>query len=399
MKSQQGGSLLQKLRGIEALRYVKDSVRRFLRPRAEKLAGQLAQLETLQACKDAALVGDDELRLLSVCRLAEFGKEAREALEIALYDMSNSVCATAIGMLHVIELDIARDEVPKEKLYDEKVKSILSYINQMRGIREEQETETFTQVAARRADSFSSELPVRTTNYIDVENKCQELGERISLLLTITNEGKYDVKDMKVSLLTYPSESLELESDRAVEIGKVSSSEKVKIKFNFKKTANYVEGEMVTAVVMKNHLGLDVSAKSGNCLVKSLYPQMKPLDLSSADFRVARMQMKPWSREHVLGFNPRSLFRVLKKVFSEKNLHTIREDVSEKDGMMMASLVGAAESIFDQTRIVIQLTLIGKLEESRTKVRIEVHSDEEELLHIAASRIYEAVYRRVEPAT
>lgn len=399
MESQEGESLLQKLKGIEALRYVKDNVKRFLRPRGEELANRLAELQTLQACKDAALVGDDELRLLSVCKLAEFGQEAREALEIALYDITSVVCTAAVGMLHAIGAEVSRSEIPEEKLPDERVKSILEYVNQTETVSGKKETQDVLYAAARRPDLFTNELPVRTVSYIDVQSKCQEENEEISLLVTLTNEGKQRVEDTNVSLLTYPSDGLKLESDRAAKVGDLSPSEEARIRFDFKKVANYVEGEMVIAVVMKNHLGQEVSAKSGNCLVRSLYPQMKPLDLSSREFSVARMEMKPWSREHVLRFNPRSLFRLLKRIFKEKNLHLVREESSERDGMMRALLIGAAESIFNQTRIVIQLTIVGKTDESKTKVRIEVHSDQEELLHIAASRIYEAVHQQVESAS
>ncbi|MBS3794880.1 MAG: hypothetical protein KGY80_08285 [Candidatus Thorarchaeota archaeon] len=399
MESQEGESLLQKLKGIEALRYVRDNVKRFLRPRGEELANRLAELQTLQACKDAALVGDDELRLLSVCRLAEFGQEAREALEIALYDITSVVCTAAIGMLHAIGGEVSRSEVPEEKLADEKIKSILEYVNQTQTVSEVKKTQDVAYGAARRPDLFTNKLPVRTINYVDVQSRCEEEDESICLLVTLKNEGEHHVKDTMVSLLTYPSEGLTLESDRAAQVGDLAPSEEARIKFDFKKTAIYVEGEMVIAVVMKNHLGQDVSAKSGNCLVRSLYPQMKPLDLSSSEFRVARMEMKPWSREHVLRFNPRSLFRLLKQIFKEKNLHLVREDGSERNGMMRALLIGAAQSIFDQTRLVIQLTLVGNLDESKTKVRIEVHSDEEQLLHIAASRIYEAVHQQVESAS
>jgi hypothetical protein len=399
MESQEGESLLQKLKGIEALRYMRDNVKRFLRPRGEELANRLAELQTLQACKDAALVGDDELRLLSVCRLAEFGQEAREALEIALYDITSVVCTAAIGMLHAIGVEVSRSEVPEEKLADEKIKSILEYVKQTQTVPEEKKTQDVAYAAARRPDLFTNELPVRTINYVDVQSTCEEKDESISLLVTLTNEGEHHVKDTTVSLLTYPSEGLTLESDRAAQVGGLPPSEEARIKFDFKKTAIYVEGEMVIAVVMENHLGQDVSAKSGNCLVRSLYPQMKPLDLSSSEFRVARMEMKPWSREHVLRFNPRSLFRLLKQIFKEKNLHLVREDVSERSGMMRALLIGAAQSIFNQTRLVIHLTLVGNLDESKTKVRIEVHSDEEQLLHIAASRIYEAVHQQVDSAS
>jgi len=71
-----------------------------VRKKKEDVIGKkLESLESIQACKDAALTGDDEIRLLAVCRLGEFGSAAIDALDISLLDDNPMVRVIAAGML------------------------------------------------------------------------------------------------------------------------------------------------------------------------------------------------------------------------------------------------------------------------------------------------------------
>ncbi|MEE9540905.1 MAG: hypothetical protein V3V85_05370, partial [Candidatus Thorarchaeota archaeon] len=77
--------------GTDALRKLKRVVKKILHPGQDELALAVSELESIQACRDTSLTGDDDQKILAVCRLAEFGSEAFESLERVLHDDSDKV--------------------------------------------------------------------------------------------------------------------------------------------------------------------------------------------------------------------------------------------------------------------------------------------------------------------
>ncbi|MHA1587911.1 MAG: hypothetical protein ACTSV9_03935, partial [Candidatus Thorarchaeota archaeon] len=61
--------------GTDALRKLKRVVRKILGPGQDQLALAVSQLESIQACRDTSLTGDDDQKILAVCRLVEYGSE------------------------------------------------------------------------------------------------------------------------------------------------------------------------------------------------------------------------------------------------------------------------------------------------------------------------------------
>ncbi len=74
-------------------------MKKILRPGQDELVLAVSQLESIQACRDISLTGDDDQKILAVCRLVEYGSEAFESLELVLHDDSDKVRTTAVGMI------------------------------------------------------------------------------------------------------------------------------------------------------------------------------------------------------------------------------------------------------------------------------------------------------------
>ena len=70
------------------------------RSKKDKLGEAVYQLGSIQACKDASLTsGNEDRQILAICRLGDFGIDALETLDIALFDDKPKVRAAAAGVI------------------------------------------------------------------------------------------------------------------------------------------------------------------------------------------------------------------------------------------------------------------------------------------------------------
>ena len=120
--------ILSALGGGESVGRLKKAAKGVLRKPDDAVGKMLSSLTSIQACKDAALTGDDDLRLLAVCRLGEFGADAFEALDISLNDESALIRTVAAGMLAFTEDKEAIDILkPYLRDNDEAVRNSVKY--------------------------------------------------------------------------------------------------------------------------------------------------------------------------------------------------------------------------------------------------------------------------------
>ena len=91
-------TLTSALGGGEPLRLLKKAIKKISKPSEDKIDQTLESITSIQACKDAALTGDEDLRLLAIMKLPDFGVEALKPLELALNDESALVRAESCSI-------------------------------------------------------------------------------------------------------------------------------------------------------------------------------------------------------------------------------------------------------------------------------------------------------------
>ena len=364
------------------------------------VAKMLSNLTSIQACKDAALTGDDDLRLLAVCRLGEFGEAAFEALDISLSDESAIIRTVAAGMLAFSE-DEAAIDILKPYLVDnnETVREAIIY---SLGWLDEYATEKEhgTRIPDKRENPAeilleTDAVPLKTSEDVEVISTYTTLPESLEFGMTVENKTLEPIHEVSIKILMYPSESLEpLDSlDQLVETIPPGGIEA--LIFGFKVKSELVEGEFVTSVQFIDSNGEDVAAISGNIFVRSLFEQYLPLEITPEELLSMKSEMKDWNREHSLAVEAKELFETLKELFPIWNLYTVQSESTERDGMFMGILSGAAHGRIREDNLIVTLTLVGRIEDNLSKLRIDVLSEDPEVLHTVASVLFEAVQRKL----
>jgi hypothetical protein len=211
--------------------------------------------------------------------------------------------------------------------------------------------------------------------------------------ITIINEGEATIKDIEVRVLGYPYESLEPPKQQKKTIKKIEGNQKECVNFTFKVFHECVEGEIITSVVFNEGDGERVSGKAGNCFIRSFYDWMAPVDVSRKDAEKLRKELKYWGREHSVLRDPDELYEMFLKTFQAKNLYIYHKEKDSKKKAFMGSIYGIGKGDFTDIDVIASVLLVGDPKEKVSKVRMDVYSNNPEILHTAASELYETTLR------
>ena len=275
-------TLSSALGGGESVGRLKKAMRSVMKKSNDVVGKMLDQLTSIQACKDAALTGDDDIRLLAICRLGEYGADAFEALDIALNDDNPSVRSIAAGMLASSE-DKGAIEILKPYLSDnnetvrDAVKFSLIWLEE-RATEKNHGTpipEKWENPAQILLDTDA--IPLKTSDTVVVVSTYNATPESLEFGITVENQSEELIHEVSIKVLLYPNEGLKPVEPLAQMIETIEPGGSESIIFGFDVINECVEGEFVSSVQFIDIKGEDIAAISGNIFVRSVFEQFEPL--------------------------------------------------------------------------------------------------------------------------
>ena len=387
--------------GSDALRKLKRVVKKIMGPGQDELALAVSQLESIQACRDTSLTGDDDQKILAICRLVEYGSEAFESLELVLHDDSDKVRTTAVGMIGYLgDLRGIQALQPMASDSNSDVQWMTQYsIQRLWNLPAEPEPEVRTTIKEVKTAEvrfvLDEPMPLYYTDDVIVNHKYSIFADNLTFILDVHNESSESLQDVTVAILAFPSGSLKAPKKRIVKIEEIPAANKITLEFNMSIFKEGIEGEIVTAVRFTNTKGDRVAAKAGHCFVRSFFEHLEPKKTTSEEFLRVKKRMEYWNREHVLEVEPQKLLNLLENVMERKNLYVFRSETAERNGMLMGLTAGMGRGQFGGALIVITLTLVGRRDDNLSKLRIDIYTEDVEFLHTAASQLFEDIQKQV----
>ncbi|MCK4485122.1 MAG: HEAT repeat domain-containing protein, partial [Candidatus Thorarchaeota archaeon] len=394
-------SSIRPIGGTNALRKLKRVVKRIMGPSQDELALAASRLESIQACRDMSLTGDNDQKILAVCRLAEYGSEALESLELVLHDDSDKVRVTAVGMIGY--MGDLRGIQALQSIADDSsgdVQWMTQYsIQRLWELPAKPEPEVRTSIREVKTAEvrfiLDEPMPLYYTDDVIVEHNYSVSVDSLTFILSVHNQSNEPLQDVTVAILAFPSGSLKAPNERIVKIAEIPAADKITFEYNMPTFKESIEGEIVTAVRFTDSKGDRIAAKAGHCFVRSFFEHLEPKKTTSEEFLKAKKRMKNWNREHVLEVEPQKLLNLLENVMEDSNLYIFRSETAERQGMLMGLTAGIGRGKFGGSLIAITLTLVGRVDDNLSKLRIDIYSDDVEFLHTAASQLFETIQVRV----
>jgi hypothetical protein len=384
------------LGGGESVNRLKKAMKRVFKKSEDKIDMMIEQITSIQACKDAALTGEDDLQIMAVCRLGEYGVDAFESLDIALNDENPIIRTLAAGMLAYTGRNDAIPILEKHTVENNRtVKETVEF--SLRWLTKYGRDVSKGRIAPKSRENpielllETDVIPLRTTDDVLVINDYATTSESLEFGITIKNVGKTPISDVAVKILDYPLESLQPINLLSQSVDSIEAGESGSLIFGFKIRGECIEGEIITSVHLVDSTGEELSAKSGNVFVRSLFGQFKPLEIDSDKFIRIKPKMKQWNREHAILTEARDLFESFLLLLEGKNFYLFQTDVLEREGAFMGVLAGITEGRFTGTRVAVTITVVGTIGDNLSKVRIDVFAENPELLQTAASDLFETI--------
>jgi len=386
------------LGGGESVSRLKKAMRKIFKSSEDKIEKMLEEITSIQACKDAALTGDEDLRLLAICRLGQFGVDAYESLDIALNDENPLIRTTAAGMLAytkrrdampILNQHINENDTTVKIMVDFALEWLLKYgkespVGKKIPKAQENPTEILIDIET---------IPLRTTDDVLVVNDYTATSEMLEYGITIKNEGDAPINEVTVRILSFPQEAIVPVDSLTQTIETIDSGDSGSLIFGFSIYSECIEGEIITSVNLIDSNGEDLSAKAGNVFVRSLFEQFNPLEATADDFIRMKSDMKQWNREHTILAEAIDLHESVLLILEGKNLHVFQSDAIEREGVFMGVQTGLAEGKFSGTRIAVTMTVVGNKNDNLSKMRIDIFADDPEILQTAASDLFETIQR------
>ncbi len=387
--------------GGESLRRLRKAVKQVLKPSDDKITRMLEDITSIQATKDAALTGDEDTRLLAVCKLGEWGKDAFESLDIALNDESSHVRTVAAGMLAYTR---RLGAIPILEKYTgdntESVRETVAFaISWLQRYGEDAPDSPYVPVSKENPTAVlldSDAITLRTIDDVIVINDYTTSPESLEYGITIKNERATPIYEVSVSILAYPVESLSPVDPLTQTIEEIQPDDSGSLIFGFKIEGEYIEGEIITSVRLVDSNGEDLAAKAGNVFIRSIYNQFEPFEMESDDFIHMKSDMKQWNREHTVDLEASDIYNALQNILETRNLYIFQNESMERDNAFMGVIAGIAKSKFSENSLAIALTVVGTQGDGISKMRIDIFSDNHEIVQSAASDVFETIMRNLD---
>ena len=391
-------TLSESFGGGEALRRLKQAIKQIIKPSEDKIGQMLDQITSIQACKDAALTGDEDIRFLAICRLGEWGVDGLESLDIALNDDDPLVRSAAAGMLAHTRLKDAISILEKHigdnsDTVKETVKYALDWL--AKHGKERPPSAYVPKCRDTPSDLLieSDTIPLRTTDTVLVINNYTTSEDMLEYGITIENEDDKPIHEVCVKILAFPGECMKAEDELTQSIETIGPGEAGSLIFGFSIHGECVEGEIITSVTLIDDLGEDLSAKAGNVFVRAMFEQFAPHKITPDDFIRIKADMKEWNRDHTVDAEASEIYKSLKELLKKKNLHIFQDETVNRENTFMGLIAGSAKGRYSGNILAIMITTVGEKGEGISKLRIDTFSENAEILHSAASDIFETILR------
>ena len=246
----------------EPIRSFKRAMGRLFKPREDKLQKALSTISSIQACKDAAMTGIEDVRLLAVCRLGDFGSDSFDTLDITLNDESGIIRAMTVGVfasiadkraIPILEAHTSDD--------DEMVREVISYA--LHWLQERGEDVTNRLLIPEKLseeDKILETTPIRTSDDVIVTNGYQIADSSLEFKSTIANKTNETISDVTITILSYPADSLVPPLMKMQNISSIKSGNSRFGQFEFFVNSEAIEGEIISSVTFVDGNGEKIAA-------------------------------------------------------------------------------------------------------------------------------------------
>ena len=222
----------------------------------------------------------------------------------------------------------------------------------------------------------------RTSDSVLARRGGEFIGNRMRFKVKIINETEFTITDVKVFLISYPSEALRLASDDDDEFfPKIEPQGFRSPTFDFLPTQDCVKGEIIAGVSYIDERGSAHTLTTKPFIIRSVCDLLIPDQIAPDEFELKL-------KEHECGeivvkvqeWTAVEMYEKSLRIIEEANFYEVDSSSNEQDGIFYGTISGLAKGKYTGKSIGVKILVSGRLNQKGASCTIQVSGEDQAMI-------------------
>jgi hypothetical protein len=187
------------------------------------------------------------------------------------------------------------------------------------------------------------------------------VGNRLRFKAKIENSSGQVITDLVISLLTYPRDSLKLESEISKSISKLEPGGFRSPSFDFLPTQDCVKGDVIATVSYVDFEGEPHALTTEPYTIRAVCDLLNPTKISPSEFELKLSELTHGDMElRVEDWTPEEMQSKSIQVLESSNFAEITNSMENQDGIVVARVSGWAVGKYTGKSLALETVITGK---------------------------------------
>ncbi len=233
-----------------------------------------------------------------------------------------------------------------------------------------------------RSSKSHSTSQSRTSGSVQARRGGEFIGNRMRFKVKVLNETQFTITDVKVFLISFPSEALHLDSDDEDEFfPKIEPEGFRSPSFDFLPTQDCVKGEIIAGVSYIDERGKAHTLTTKPFVIRSVCDLLIPDQITPEEFAMKLkdhecgeivVKVQEWTAEE--------MFEKSLRIIEEANFYEVESTSDEQDGVFHASISGLAKGKYTGKSIGVKILVSGPVNQQGASCTIQVTGEDQAMI-------------------
>ena len=214
------------------------------------------------------------------------------------------------------------------------------------------------------------------------------VGNRFRFKVKVVNNGKYVITDITVMMLTYPKDSLRLDSEDTKKISKIDPEGFRSPSFEFLPTSDCVKGSLIATVSLMDHLGRLTTQHTEAFTIRAVCDLLRPETLTHSEFLQKLILMKNSEMlSRIEDWTPEEMHAKTLQVLKGSNFFQVTDELEREGEHIEIETEGWARGKYTGKPLGVKITITGKSKELGATCRVRIFGEDDSMIIPAMDEI------------
>jgi len=208
------------------------------------------------------------------------------------------------------------------------------------------------------------------------------IGNRMRFKVKVLNESPYTITDVRIFLISYPSEALRLVSeDDDAYYSKIEPNGFRSPSFDFLPTQDCVRGEICGGVSYVDMKGQPHTLTTKPFIIRSVCDLLLPDQVAPREFELKLRQLECGELVvKVTEWTPEEMFEKALRIVEDANFYEVSSDIESEHGIVHAKISGLARGKYTGKSVAVELLISGPTGKKGASCTIKVSGEDQAMI-------------------